>query len=160
MIENVMQQVMLMEYLGNKALLDAHKTAFLCSRQVGSRAVLRCYDRATDICKEEGVVVSGFQSKIERDVLHFLLRGKKPIIIVLARKMYTTISTEWQEAMDAGRLLIISTAPNAVRVSKAAADARNRYIAELSDKIVFGYIHSNSSLISIYEMYRTISHQL
>ena len=149
-----------MEYLDNKALLNAHKTAFLCSRQVGSRAVLRCYDRATDICKEEGVVVSGFQSKMERDVLHFLLRGKKPIISVLARKMYTTIATEWQEAMDAGRLLIISTAPNAVRVSKAAADARNRYIAELSDKIVFGYIHSNSSLISIYEMYRTISHQL
>ena len=160
MIENVMQQVMLMEYLGNKALLDAHKTAFLCSRQVGSMAVLRCYDWATDICKEKGVVVSGFQSKIERDVLHFLLRGKKPIIIVLVRKMYTAIPTEWQEAMDAGRLLIISTAPNAVRVSKAAADARNRYIAELSDKIVFGYIHSNSSLISIYEMYRTISHQL
>ncbi|OWP31971.1 hypothetical protein CBG55_11090 [Prevotella intermedia] len=155
-----MQQVMLMEYLGNKALLDAHKTAFLCSRQVSSRAVLRCYDWATDICKEEGVAVSGFQSKIERDVLHFLLRGKKPIIIVLARKMYTTIPTEWQEAMAANRLLIISTAPNAVRVSKAAADARNRYIAELSDKIVFGYIHSNSSLISIYEMYRTISHQL
>ena len=69
-----------MEYLGNKALLNAHKTAFLCSRQVGSRAVLRCYDWATDICKEEGVVVSGFQSKIERDVLHFLLRGNKPII--------------------------------------------------------------------------------
>lgn len=44
-----------MEYLGNKALLNAHKTAFLCSRQVGSWAVLRCYDWATDICKEEGV---------------------------------------------------------------------------------------------------------
>lgn len=69
-----------MEYLDNKALLNAHKTAFLCSRQVGSRAVLRCYDWATNICKEEGVVVSGFQSKIERDVLHFLLRGNKPII--------------------------------------------------------------------------------
>ena len=149
-----------MEYLGNKALLDAHKTAFLCSRQVSSRAVLRCYDWATDICKEEGVVVSGFHSKIERDVLHFLLRGQKPIIIVLARKMYTAIPTEWQEAMDADRLLIISTAPNAVRVSKAAADARNRYIAKLSDTIVFGYINPNSSLISIYEMYRTISHQL
>ena len=149
-----------MEYLGNKALLNAHKTAFLCSRQVSSMAVLRCYDWATDVCNKDGIVVSGFQSKIERDVFHFLLRGKKPIIIVLARKMYTAIPTEWQEAMDADRLLIISTAPNAVRVSKAAADARNRYIAKLSDTIVFGYINPNSSLISIYEMYRTISHQL
>ena len=145
---------MLMEYLGNKALLNAHKTAFLCSRQVGSRAVLRCYDRATDICKEEGVVVSGFQSKIERDVLHFLLCGKKPVVIVLARKVYATLPAEWQNTIDEGRLLIISTAPNAVRVSKVAANAHNRYIAELSDKIVFGYINPNSSLISIYEMKR------
>lgn len=67
-----------MEYLGNKALLDAHKTAFLCSRQVSSVAVLRCYDWATDVCKVKGVVESGFQSKIERDVLHFLLCGKIP----------------------------------------------------------------------------------
>ena len=160
MIENVMQQVMLMEYLGNKALLDAHKTAFLCSRQVSSMAVLRCYDWATDICKEEGVVVSGFQSKIERDVLHFLLRGKKPIIIVLARKMYATISSEWQKAMDANRLLIISTAPNAVRASKAAAAARNRYIAELSDKIVFGYIHPDSALALLHDNYHSVSHLL
>lgn len=149
-----------MEYLGNKALLDAHKTAFFCSRQVSSVAVLRCYDWATDVCKEEGVVVSGFQSKIECDVLHFLLRGKKPIIIVLARKMYATISSEWQEAMDANRLLIISTAPNAVRVSKAAADARNRYIAELSDKIVFGYIHPDSALTFLHDNYHSVSHLL
>ena len=149
-----------MEYLGNKALLNAHKTVFLCSRQVSSVAVLRCYDWATDICKEEGVVVSGFQSKIECDVLHFLLRGKKPVIIVLARKMYSILPTEWQEAMDANRLLIISTAPNAVRVSKAAADARNRYIAELSDKIVFGYIHPDSALALLHDNYHSVSHLL
>lgn len=149
-----------MEYLGNKALLNAHKTVFLCSRQVSSVAVLRCYDWATDICKEEGVVVSGFQSKIERDVLHFLMRGKKPVIIVLARKMYSSLPTEWQEAMDANRLLIISTAPNAVRVSKAAADARNRYIAELSDKIVFGYIHPDSALALLHDNYHSVSHLL
>ena len=38
------------EYLGNKSILEAHKTAFLCSRQVSSRAVLRCYDWATEMC--------------------------------------------------------------------------------------------------------------
>ena len=149
-----------MEYLGNKALLNAHKTAFLCSRQVSRVAVLRCYDWATGVCKEKGVVVSGFQSKIERDVLHFLLRGKKPVIIVLARKMYSSLPTEWQEAMDANRLLIISTAPNAVRVSKATADARNRYIAELSDKIVFGYIHPDSALALLHDNYHSVSHLL
>ena len=62
------------EYLGNRELLETHKTAFLCSRRVSSPAVLRCYDWATEACRSDGVVVSGFQSRIERDVLHFMLQ--------------------------------------------------------------------------------------
>lgn len=72
---------------------------------------------------------------------------------MLARKMYSSLPTEWQEAMEANRLLIISTAPNAVRVNKAAADARNRYIAEYSDEIVLGSIQPNSSLNQVYKDY-------
>lgn len=72
---------------------------------------------------------------------------------MLARKMYSSLPTEWLEAMAANRLLIISTAPNAVRVSKAAADARNRYIVEYSDEIVFGSIQPNSSLNQVYKDY-------
>ena len=89
------------EYLGNRELLEAHKTAFLCSRRVSSPAVLRCYDWATEACRSDGVVVSGFQSRIERDVLHFLLQGQKPLIVVIARRMYTVLASELQSAMDA-----------------------------------------------------------
>ena len=32
------------EYLGNRELLETHKTAFLCSRRVSSPAVLHYYD--------------------------------------------------------------------------------------------------------------------
>ncbi len=47
-------------YLGNKKLLDLHKTAFLCSRTVISSAVLRSYDWAMQLNVEQTVVVSGF----------------------------------------------------------------------------------------------------
>ena len=46
------------EYLGNRQLLEAHKTAFLCSRRVSSPAVLRCYDWATEACRSDGVVAN------------------------------------------------------------------------------------------------------
>ena len=125
--------------------------------RVSSLAVMRCYDWATEACRSDGVVVSGFQSRIERDVLHFLLQGHKPLVVVIARRMYTVLASELQSAMDAGRLLIVSTAPKATRASQTAADERNRYIAELADEIVFGYIAPDSRLNELYRQYASKS---
>ena len=66
-------------------------------------------------------------------------------------------ASELQSAMDAGRLLIVSTAPKATRASQTAADERNRYIAELADEIVFGYIAPDSRLHSLYRHYSSKS---
>ena len=68
-------------YLGNTELLAMQKTAFLASGTIAPDVVLRCYDWATG--KHEGCVVSGFSSRLEQDVLHFLLRAKTPVIMVL-----------------------------------------------------------------------------
>ena len=54
-------------------------------------------------------VVSGFSSKLERDVWRFLVKGQQPIILVLARSLYLRVPPELQSLLDAGRLLIIST---------------------------------------------------
>lgn len=61
------------QYLGNKDLLGRRLTAFLASRTVQTARVLACYDWATSLNAETDCVVSGFQSPIERDVLHFLI---------------------------------------------------------------------------------------
>lgn len=138
------------EYLGNKELLKGRTTAFFCSRTVSGGAVLRSLDWATEMVRQGETVIGGFQSKIERDVLHFLLKGHQPIIIVIARRMYKTLPEELLQPMADGRLLIVSTAPKAVRVSREAADARNRYIAEIANEIVFGYLNEGSSLLQLY----------
>lgn len=126
-------------YLGNKELLNVDKVAFLCSREVNSRSVMRCYDWATEVCGTVGAVVSGFHSQIEKDVLHFLLQKKQPVILVLARKMYRELPKKLQAAMEGGHLLIISTAPKAVRVGREAAMARNDYIVTIADRIVLRF---------------------
>ena len=133
-------------YLGNKELMNLPKTAFFASSTIPPDMVLKCYDWAT--AKHEGCVVSGFSSKLEQDVLHFLIKAKCPIILVLARCMYKVIPTELKEAMEEGRLLIISVS-NATRQSKVTAHARNKYICDIADKILFVGVSENSSLYSI-----------
>ena len=141
----------MMEYLGNKELLKQHKTAFLASSTIPPDMVLKCYDWATG--KHEGCVVSGFSSKLEQDVLHFLLKAKCPIILVLARCMYKVIPEELKEAIEEGRLLMISVS-NAVRQSKVTAYARNKYICEIVDQILFVGVSEKSSLYCLQEEFK------
>lgn len=135
----------MIEYLGNKELLKLKKTAFLASGTIASETVLRCYDWATEMRERGECVVSGFSSKLEQDVLHFLLKGTQPIIIVLARKMYKVIPAELKAPMEQNRLLIISV-NSAARQSRATALTRNRYICEISDRILFVGVTEQSSL--------------
>ncbi len=133
-----------MEYLGNQELLKLKKTAFLASSTIPLDMVLKCYDwvasQGTGDC-----IISGFSSKLEQDVLHFLLKAKCPIILVLARQMYKVVPDEMKDALTEDRLLIIS-ATTATRQSKATALARNRYICELADDILFVGVTEQSSL--------------
>ena len=134
-----------MECLGNKELLELPKTAFLASNTIPTDMVLKCYDWAIQMAKEEQCVVSGFSSHLEKEVLHFLMKGRCPIILVLAREMYKQIPSELQPLLDANRLLIISVS-KAVRQSKATAYARNKYICEIADSILFVGVKESSSL--------------
>lgn len=134
---------MVFQTLGNKELLKLKKTAFLGSSIIPAEMVLRCYDWAAG--KHEGCVVSGFSSKLERDVLHFLIKAKCPVILVLARQMYKVIPDELKESLEQERLLIISTS-TAVRQSKVTAHARNKYICEIADSILFVGVNEKSSL--------------
>ncbi|WP_052100767.1 DNA-processing protein DprA [Porphyromonas gulae] len=140
-------------YLGNQALLKEYKFGFLCSNKIGSRAILSCYDWATAL-PSDSVVVSGFHSPIERDILQILLNTGHRVIVVLARRLYATIPPEWQKVIDEERMLIVSTAPEASRAGRLAAQQRNDYIAQLSDRLVFGYVHEDSTLWPCYQKYK------
>ena len=85
---------------GNKDLLGLPKTAFLCSRRIPAGAVLTCYDWAIEERDAGRCVISGFHSRIEKDVLHYLLKGAQPIIIAPARGLKTRIEPELKEALS------------------------------------------------------------
>lgn len=124
-------------YNGNKELLNERKIGFLASRKISTSSVLPTLDWAVEISRQEDVaVVSGFHSRLEKDVLKFLLKGKCGIIVVLARGMYRKLPQMYETAMSENRLLIITLEKDTVcRVSEYTAHKRNRYVEQISDEM-------------------------
>ena len=135
---------------GNIELLKLPKTAFLCSRNIPASVVLKCYDWAIEQRDKGNCIISGFHSKIEKDVFHYLLAGTQPVIMVLARGMKEKIKPELKVAIAAGRLLLITPFENSVkRITAETAEQRNRFMIEISDDIVIGYTSKGGMLDSM-----------
>ena len=138
-----------LQMIGNAAILDRpDKVAFLSSRRISPSDVLKCYEWAEKVRDTEQCVISGFQSPLEKDVLKFLLRGKVPVILVLARSLWKTVPEELREPVGQGRLLIVSPVA-AARASAATASARNRWILANCTSLVLGSLDPNGNLAKL-----------
>lgn len=136
-----------LKYKGNRELLHNHKTAFLCSRKCPANIILKSYDWAIDKRKKGECVISGFHSKIERDVFHYLLKGEQPVILVLARGMQTRNGPDIKKALVENRLLIISPFEDDVkRVTQDTADIRNRVMTDIADEIFIAHASKGGNL--------------
>jgi len=132
---------------GNIELLNLHKTAFLCSRKVPASVVLKCYDWAIEQREAGNCIISGFHSQLEKDVLHYLLKGKQPIIVALARGLKKRTERELQKKIDDGSLLIITPFEEQItRITKETAILRNKLMTEIADEVVIGYVDEKGSL--------------
>jgi len=109
--------------------------------------ILKSYDWAIEQ-RENGVcIISGFHSKIEKDVLDFLLKGTQPIIMVLARNMKKRFPAEQRKAIDENRLLVISPFDDKVtQNSKESCYKRNEVILEIADEVVVAFASKNGKL--------------
>ncbi|KWT92177.1 DNA-processing protein DprA [Candidatus Magnetominusculus xianensis] len=133
--------------LGNREILNHHKIAFLCSRRCPSVVILKTYDWAIEQRDKGNCVMSGFHSVIEKDVFHYLLKGSQPMIMVLARGMIKLIKPEIQNALDNGRLLIISPFNDSVtRPTSDTAATRNRIMADIADEIMVAHAEHEGKL--------------
>ena len=133
--------------LGNTDLLQLSKTAFLCSRKIPADTVLKCYDWAIAQRQTGNCVISGFHSQIEKDVFHYLIKGKQPIIIALARGLKEKLEPELLKPIYEGRLLIITPFDKLTkRVTEQTAELRNKMMIELAENIAVGYASSGGHL--------------
>ena len=135
---------------GNQELLKLHKTAFLCSRKCPADIVLKSYDWAIERREKGDCIISGFHSKVEKDVLHYLLKGSQPVILALARGFKKRLEPEIKKALNNNRLLIITPFEEKVkRVTFETANYRNRLMTEVADEIFVAYASKGGNLESL-----------
>ena len=133
--------------LGNTKIIHHHKTAFLCSRRYPAKAVLRIYDWAKTMRERGECVISGFHSRLERDVLDILLKGSQPIILAAARGLQKRYSPNVRNALDSRRLLVLSPFTESVtHITAETALMRNEFMLALADRIVIGYMSKDGLL--------------
>ena len=68
------------DYTGNPALLDRRKVAFFASRVVSPAVEEQALRWAEACCATDRVVISGFQSPLEKSVFELLLKARHPVI--------------------------------------------------------------------------------
>jgi predicted Rossmann fold nucleotide-binding protein DprA/Smf involved in DNA uptake len=140
--------------IGNPEILAAHKVALFCSVRSPGNAILTAHDAAQRLRDEGATVVSGFQSPVEKECLRILLRGKQPIMVVLARSMEKIrLPTTWRTALDAGRLLILSPFDNwPSRPTVDSARQRNELVAAMADEVLIIYAQRGGAIERISDL--------
>jgi hypothetical protein len=112
--------------------------------------VPKAYDWAIAQREAGNCVISGFHSQIEKDVFHYLLKGKQPIILTLARGLPKRIDPLLTPSIEDGRLLLVTPfSPAVARVTSETAQMRNRMMFDIANDIVVGYASSDGSLAAL-----------
>ena len=136
---------------GETALLSEPLLGFIASRECPGHVLLETLDRVPEWVNVGRVIVSGFHSPLEQQVLRSVLRRKGRVVKVLARGMTDYRPTaEEREPMAAGRMLVITACPPEVRrTTRETALARNRLVLALASEIIAPYVTANSPLMPL-----------
>lgn len=136
---------------GETALLAEPLLGLIASRECPGHVLLETLDRVPDWVKAERVIVSGFHSPLEQQVLRLVLRRKGRVVKVLARGMtdYRPTADE-REPLAACRMLVITACPPEVRrTTRETALARNRLVLALASEIVVPHVADGSPLAAL-----------
>ena len=138
-----------MDFLGNKSLLDRRLVAFFASRTSPPEALHLAQQWAREISLSDNVIISGFHSPIEREVLNILLSRNASVIVALGRTLYHTIPAHLHSPLNDTRLLFISFR-NHRQPSLSNSQLRNWAVAELASEVVFAPFDDSSQLSTLY----------
>lgn len=139
-------------YLGNKELLTGKTVAFLAPGYVAPLAVMPTYDWAVRASKGAEIIVSGFNSSLEKDVWKLLEENGGSMILVLVRNPFQIVPEKYRKLIEEGRLLIVFLSLE-TRLSRWSARIRNRYICDIANSIVFPSMNPESSLYELSQNY-------
>lgn len=138
---------------GDTALLAEPLLGLIASRECPGHVLLETLDRVPEWVKAGRVIISGFHSPMEQQVLRSVLRRKGRVVKVLARGMSDyRPQPEEHEPLAAGRMLVITACTLEVRrTTRETALARNRLVLDLATEIVALHVADGSPLAELLE---------
>jgi len=138
---------------GETALLAEPLLGLIASRECPGHVLLETLERVPEWVQSGRVIVSGFHSPLEQQVLRSVLRRKGRVIKVLARGMTDYRPTvEEREPLETGRMLVITACPPDVRrTTRETALARNRLVLALASEVVVPHVADGSPLAALLE---------
>lgn len=126
--------------IGNPELLAVpDKVALFASRRCDGDVILSLFDRTRELRDAGRVVVSGFQSPVEKECLGILLRSPRSRLIIMPARGLAglRIPQAWRAPLAAGRLLILSPfPPDLRRPTRAICELRNQLAAALAQETI------------------------
>ena len=140
---------------GDTALLVEPLLGLIASRECPGHVLLETLDRVPEWVKAGRVIVSGFHSPLEQQVLRSVLRRNGRAVKVLARGFgdkggnYRPTAEE-REPLANGCMLVISAfTPIVTRTTRETALARNRLVLALAAEIVVPHVAAGSPLAAL-----------
>lgn len=138
-------------YHGNMSLLNRKFIAFMSSHTLP----FFCRDLLTPLLRnteKEEIFITPGHSFIEKEFMQILLEEKASFIWVLARGIPDKFPDRIEKAILENRLLIVSPFPtDHVLITGHRAMLRNRWIIEISQKLIIGYVNKSGSLNELIE---------
>ena len=123
------------------------------SKIPGSPAKVGCYAKSllSRNLPDHKVVISGFHSPLEKEILNYLVERKHPVIFALRLAVYKKVPAYLQLAFDEERLLFVSFR-GYTHHSWNSALQRNWGAADLANEIYFTQFDNTSSLSILHFM--------
>lgn len=140
--------------IGNAALLG-----LIASRECPGHVLLETLARVPEWVKAGRVIVSGFHSPLEQQVLRSVLRRNGRVVKVLARGMSEyRPQPEEREPLATDRMLVITGCPPDLRrTTRKSALARNRLILVLAAECIIPHVAPGSPLAGLLQEVRPLS---
>ena len=149
---------------GETALLDQPRLDLIASCECPGNILLATLERVPEWVKTGRVIITGFHSPLEQQVLRSLLRRNSRAVKVFARCFPATgyrLAKEEKDAFANGRVLIISAfSADTPRVTRVSTMKRNELVIALSSEVVTPFITKGSPLEELLAKHKVLESTL
>lgn len=134
---------------GNSGIFPNNQHTYLAvfsSDKAPASILLQLQDLANHWRYREPIIISGFQSQGENEILSVLLRGPQPVIICMAREIEKMrIKPAWKIPFEENRLLLVSPFGETIkRPTTKTGYQRNIVAAALADQVLIAHARPGS----------------